>query len=85
MVRLRNEIDSEIQSLPFCDIDFCITLPELCLGSGEEWEEGQTVSGVKYKAEDGTERVALAHLSIVCDGMYSNLRKSLANHEVKSR
>jgi len=41
------------------------------------------VSGVKYKAEDGTERIALAHLSIICDGMYSSLRKSLADHQVQ--
>ncbi|KAG1670295.1 hypothetical protein FOA52_003645 [Chlamydomonas sp. UWO 241] len=47
---------------------------------GGDWVEGegQAVSGVCYKAADGTERTARAHLSIVCDGMYSNLRKKLS-------
>ncbi len=47
--------------------------------SGGEWEEGQPVSGVAYKGDDGAEHTSLAHLTIVCDGMYSNLRKSLAD------
>jgi squalene monooxygenase len=44
---------------------------------GEDWSEGQPVSGVKYKAADGSIREARAHLTIVCDGMYSNFRKPL--------
>jgi 2-polyprenyl-6-methoxyphenol hydroxylase-like FAD-dependent oxidoreductase len=43
----------------------------------EDWSEGQPVSGVKYKAADGSIREARAHLTIVCDGMYSNFRKPL--------
>ena len=43
------------------------------------------MSGVSYKSEDGVDRVALAHLTIVCDGMYSNLRKSLADPKVRGR
>ena len=43
------------------------------------------MSGVSYKAEDGTDHVALAHLTIVCDGMYSNLRKNLAEPKVCER
>ena len=43
------------------------------------------MSGVSYKAEDGADRVALAHLTIVCDGMYSNLRKNLAEPKVCER
>eukprot|EP00877_Chromochloris_zofingiensis_P011908 jgi/Chrzof1/6971/Cz02g06030.t1 len=44
---------------------------------GEDWAEGQPVSGVQYKAADGKMRTASAHLTIVCDGMYSNFRKQL--------
>jgi 2-polyprenyl-6-methoxyphenol hydroxylase-like FAD-dependent oxidoreductase len=44
---------------------------------GEDWSEGQPVSGVKYKAADGSVREARAHLTVVCDGMYSNFRKPL--------
>jgi squalene monooxygenase len=35
------------------------------------------VSGVKYKAADSSIREARAHLTVVCDGMYSNFRKPL--------
>lgn len=52
-------------------------------GSGSEWEEGQPVSGVGYKSADGQERIARAHLTIVCDGMYSNLRKQLSEPKIK--
>lgn len=40
------------------------------------------VSGVLYKGTDGQEHVARAHLTIVCDGMYSSFRKSLADPKV---
>ena len=36
--------------------------------------DGEAVQGVAYKASDGETRVAKANLTIVCDGMYSNLR-----------
>ncbi|KAG2487299.1 hypothetical protein HYH03_014139 [Edaphochlamys debaryana] len=51
---------------------------------GEEWQEGQVVTGVVYRHTPAgpdaqpVERTARAHLSIVCDGMYSNLRKHLS-------
>jgi len=36
--------------------------------------DGEAVQGVAYKGVDGSTRVAQANLTIVCDGMYSNLR-----------
>lgn len=42
----------------------------------------QVVSGVLYKANDGSEKVAKAHLTIICDGMYSNFRKRLCEPAV---
>lgn len=56
---------------------------KLINADGEEWEEGQPVSGVRYKAVGGEDRVARAHLTIVCDGMYSNLRKKLSEPEIQ--
>ncbi|WIA08305.1 hypothetical protein OEZ85_007748 [Tetradesmus obliquus] len=53
------------------------TVRKLINDVGEDWSEGQPVSGVKYKAADGSIREARAHLSVVCDGMYSNFRKPL--------
>ncbi len=51
---------------------------------GEDWEEGQAVTGVRYKsASDGKDRTALAHLTIVCDGMYSSFRSKLGKGDVK--
>ena len=51
---------------------------------GEDWEEGQVVTGVKYKASvDGMDKVALAHLTIVCDGMYSSFRSKLGKSDIK--
>lgn len=54
---------------------------------GTEWQEGQVVTGVVYRhqppgATEGTERSARAHLTIVCDGMYSNLRRHLSTPKV---
>lgn len=51
-------------------------------GDGGEWEEGQVVTGVRYRAEDGQEVEARAHLTVACDGMYSNLRSKLAVPDV---
>lgn len=53
------------------------TVRKLINDQGGDWEEGQPVSGVKYKAADGSIREARAHLTVVCDGMYSNFRKPL--------
>jgi squalene monooxygenase len=45
----------------------------------QDWDEGRgSVSGVRYRhAATGEERAARAHLTVVCDGMYSGLRKKL--------
>ena len=46
---------------------------------GEDWVEGQVVTGVRYKSlSSAADAVALAHLTVVCDGMYSTLRTKLA-------
>jgi hypothetical protein len=41
---------------------------------GNDWNEGEPVSGVQYKTGDGEVRTAKAHLTVVCDGMYSQFR-----------
>lgn len=46
-------------------------------------EENGTVRGVQYKTKDGQEQKAYAPLTIVCDGCFSNLRRSLCNPKVK--
>ena len=60
------------------------TVKQLINDSGNAWEEGQVVTGVKYKASsDGQEVSALAHLTIVCDGMYSTFRKKLSKPDIE--
>ena len=58
---------------------------ERCADRGEEWREGsgEAVSGVLYKAADGSERTARADLSIICDGMYSSLRSKLSTPRIR--
>jgi 2-polyprenyl-6-methoxyphenol hydroxylase-like FAD-dependent oxidoreductase len=46
-------------------------------------EENGTVRGVQYKSKDGQEHKAYAPLTIVCDGCFSNLRRTLCNPKVK--
>ncbi|XP_075489237.1 squalene monooxygenase SE1-like isoform X2 [Primulina tabacum] len=46
-------------------------------------EEG-TVKGVRYKNKNGQEMSAYAPLTIVCDGCFSNLRRSLCTPKVES-
>lgn len=64
-------------------------LPEILTSSvcfpdkGEEWEEGQVVTGVRYKSSDGSDKTALGNLTIVCDGMYSSFRKKLSKPDMK--
>lgn len=41
------------------------------------------VRGVQYKDSAGVERVALAALTVVCDGMYSNLRSKLSQPKIQ--
>ncbi|KAG4140532.1 hypothetical protein ERO13_D06G024000v2 [Gossypium hirsutum] len=45
-------------------------------------EEKGTIRGVQYKTKDGRELTAFAPLTIVCDGCFSNLRRSLCNPQV---
>ncbi|KAG2698882.1 hypothetical protein I3760_07G168400 [Carya illinoinensis] len=45
-------------------------------------EENGTIKGVQYKTKDGKELAAHAPLTIVCDGCFSNLRRSLCNPQV---
>ncbi|CAH2061436.1 unnamed protein product [Thlaspi arvense] len=40
-------------------------------------EENGTIKGVQYKTKDGNELRSYAPLTIVCDGCFSNLRRSL--------
>ncbi|KAK9286542.1 hypothetical protein L1049_014941 [Liquidambar formosana] len=46
-------------------------------------EEKGTVKGVQYKTKTSQELTAYAPLTIVCDGCFSNLRRSLCNPKVK--
>ncbi|XP_061350466.1 squalene monooxygenase SE1-like [Gastrolobium bilobum] len=46
-------------------------------------EEKGTIKGVQYKTKDGQELTAYAPLTIVCDGCFSNLRRSLCNPKVE--
>ncbi|OAY51053.1 squalene monooxygenase SE1 [Manihot esculenta] len=45
-------------------------------------EEEGTIKGVLYKTKTGEELTAFAPLTIVCDGCFSNLRRSLCNPKV---
>ncbi|KAF2324991.1 hypothetical protein GH714_022106 [Hevea brasiliensis] len=45
-------------------------------------EEKGTIKGVLYKTKTGEEHTAFAPLTIVCDGCFSNLRRSLCNPKV---
>ncbi|KDO78855.1 hypothetical protein CISIN_1g0099942mg, partial [Citrus sinensis] len=45
-------------------------------------EENGTIKGVQYKTKDGQELRAYAPLTIVCDGCFSNLRRSLCKPKV---
>lgn len=51
-------------------------------GEGGDWKEGEVVTGVKYKTGDGVTRSAHAHLTLVCDGMYSNFRTRLSEPDI---
>ncbi|KAH6823602.1 oxidoreductase family protein [Perilla frutescens var. hirtella] len=47
-------------------------------------EEEGTVKGVQYKTKKGEEITAYAPLTIVCDGCFSNLRRSLSSPQVEN-
>ena len=57
---------------------------KLINAGGSEWDEAanEAVMGVSYKTPDGTERIAKASLTVVCDGMYSNLRKKFMSPKI---
>ncbi|KAM7518446.1 hypothetical protein LguiB_017408 [Lonicera macranthoides] len=46
-------------------------------------EENGTIKGVQYKSKTGEELTKYAPLTIVCDGCFSNLRRSLCNPQVE--
>ncbi|KAI8550129.1 hypothetical protein RHMOL_Rhmol06G0080500 [Rhododendron molle] len=61
------------------------TLPNVRLEQGTVTsllEEKGTIKGVQYKNKNGEEVSAYAPLTIVCDGCFSNLRKSLCKPKV---
>ena len=45
-------------------------------------EEKGTIKGVHYKTKTSQELTAYAPLTIVCDGCFSNLRRSLCDPKV---
>jgi squalene monooxygenase len=67
------------------------TVRSLVGRDGAPWQEGRgPVAGVAYKhtgggvtsTADAPARVARAHLTVVCDGMYSNLRAKLSTPSI---
>ncbi|PRQ48274.1 putative squalene monooxygenase [Rosa chinensis] len=62
------------------------TLPNVQLEQGTVTsllEENGTITGVQYKTKDGQELQAHAPLTIVCDGCFSNLRRTLCKPQVE--
>nr|QCU55050.1 squalene epoxidase [Camellia fraterna] len=61
------------------------TLPNVQLKQGTVTsllQENGTIKGVQYKTKTGQELKAYAPLTIVCDGCFSNLRRSLCKPQV---
>ncbi|WCJ18076.1 squalene epoxidase 2 [Euphorbia peplus] len=61
------------------------SLPNVTLEQGTVTslvEKKGTVKGVNYRTRDGQELTASAPLTVVCDGCFSNLRRSLCNPKV---
>ncbi|XP_022726939.1 squalene monooxygenase-like [Durio zibethinus] len=61
------------------------SLPNVSLEQGTVTsllEENGTIKGVHYKTKSGQQLTAFAPLTIVCDGCFSNLRRSLFNPKV---
>ena len=50
---------------------------------GKDLAGDGAVCGVRYRA-GGSDRTARAHLTVVCDGMYSTLRRSFVEPSIKS-
>lgn len=38
---------------------------------------------MQYRSQDGTTRTATAHLTVVCDGMHSSLRRKLSKPDIR--
>lgn len=64
----------------FIHIFFSVTLVQGTVTS--LLEENGSVKGVRYKTKTGEELTAYAPLTIVCDGCFSNLRRTLCNPKV---
>ncbi|GFP78875.1 squalene monooxygenase [Phtheirospermum japonicum] len=65
--------------------DKAATLPNVQLTQGTVTsllEENETIKGVQYKTKAGQVLKAYAPLTIVCDGCFSNLRRSLCTPKV---
>ncbi|GAB2279591.1 Squalene epoxidase 1 [Dionaea muscipula] len=65
--------------------DKAASLPNVRLEQGTVTsliEENGTIKGVQYKTKTGQELKAYAPLTIVCDGCFSNLRRSLCEPKV---
>ncbi|KAG6432989.1 hypothetical protein SASPL_104590 [Salvia splendens] len=63
------------------------TLPNVTLEQGTVTsllEEDGTIRGVQYKTKKGEEITTYAPLTIVCDGCFSNLRRSLCSPQVEN-
>ncbi|KAM1289267.1 hypothetical protein ACFX13_016916 [Malus domestica] len=61
------------------------TLPNVRLEQGTVTsllEEKGTIKGVQYKTKTGEEMTAYAPLTVVCDGCFSNLRRTLCDPKV---
>lgn len=61
------------------------TLPNVQLEQGTVTsllEDNGTVKGIQYKTRTGQELTAYAPLTVVCDGCFSNLRRSLCDPKV---
>ncbi|KAG9141805.1 hypothetical protein Leryth_013935 [Lithospermum erythrorhizon] len=62
------------------------TLPNVKLEQGSVTsllEERGTIKGIQYKTKSGEENKAYAPLTIVCDGCFSNLRRTLCEPKVE--
>lgn len=55
-----------------------------CVGNGDEWKEGEVVTGVEYKTPDDVLRMAHGSLTVACDGIYSTLRAKLSVPNIQS-
>ncbi|XP_027159298.1 squalene monooxygenase-like [Coffea eugenioides] len=86
------EFDSDISGRGFHNGRFiqrmrekAATLPNVRLEQGTVTsliEKKEIIKGVQYKTKDGQEMTAYAPLTIVCDGCFSNLRRSLCDPKV---